>query len=95
MNKKVYLLGFEEEFEHKTKYEAGKASYVERNQAMIDDSDFCAFYYNKNYLPSTKTNSGTKIACEYAIRKKKNVINLFKCANDFDNKKDSDYVRHS
>lgn len=66
LNKKVYLLGFEEEFEHKTKYEAGKASYVERNQAMIDDSDFCAFYYNKNYLPSTKTNSGTKIAHEYA-----------------------------
>ncbi len=73
----VTLLGFEEEVEHKTKYEAGKASYVERNQAMINDSDFCVFYYNKNYVPSTKTNSGTRIAYEYALRKKKKIINLF------------------
>ena len=77
MNKEEYLLGFEEEFEHKTKYEAGRASYVERNQAMIDDSDFCVFYYDKNYTPLTQTNSGTKIAYLYAIKKKKIVINLF------------------
>ncbi len=62
---------------HKTKYDAGRASYVERNQAMINDSDFCIFYYNKNYIPKTKTKSGTKIAYEYALRKKKNIINLF------------------
>ena len=74
----VVLLGVEKEVEQKTKYEAGKASYVERNQAMINDSDFCVFYYNKDYIPPTKTNSGTKIAYEYAIRKKKKVINLFK-----------------
>ena len=74
----VTLLGVEEEIEHKTKYEAGRASYVERNQAMINNSDFCVFYYNKNYVPPTKTNSGTKIAYEYAMRKKKKVINLFK-----------------
>ena len=73
----VTLLGVEEEIEHKTKYEAGRASYVERNQAMIDNSDFCVFYYNKNYHLPTKTNSGTKIAFEYALRKKKKVINLF------------------
>ncbi len=77
MNKEEYLPGFEEEFEHKTKYEAGRASYVERNQAMIDDSDFCVFYYDKNYTPLTQTNSGTKIAYLYAIKKKKIVINLF------------------
>ena len=77
LNREVHLLGFEEEFEHKTKYEAGRASYVERNQAMINDSDFCVFYYDKSYVPLTKTNSGTKIAYEYAVRKKKNVINLF------------------
>ena len=73
------MRGFEEEFEHKTKYEAGKASYIKRNQAMIDDSDFCVFYYNEDYTPSTKTNSGTKIAYKYAIKMKKKVINLFKC----------------
>lgn len=33
----VTLLGVEEEVEHKTKYSSGKASYVERNYAMIDD----------------------------------------------------------
>ena len=77
LNQKIRLLGFEEEFEHKSKYEAGRASYVERNQAMINDSDFCIFYYNKNYVPSTKTNSGTKLAYEYAVRRKKKIINLF------------------
>ena len=78
LNKNIYLLGFEEEFEHKTKYQAGKASYVERNMAMINDRDFCVFYYNKNYVPLTKTNSGTKTAYEYALRKNKNVFNVFK-----------------
>ncbi len=77
LNKEVHLLGFEEEFEHKTKYCAGKASYVERNQAMINDSNFCIFYYNEKYIPQTKTNSGTKLAYEYAVRKKIKIINLF------------------
>lgn len=77
IKKPVTLLGVEKEIEHKTKYRAGRASYVERNQAMIDDSDFCVFYYNKNYITPTKTNSGTKIAYEYAVRKKKKVINFF------------------
>ena len=42
----------EEEVEHKTKYTAGKASYIERNFAMIDDSDYCIFYYDNNYKPN-------------------------------------------
>ena len=67
----------EEEVEYKTKWTSGKAQYVERNQAMIDDSDFCIFYYNRNYLTQTKTKSGTKIAYEYALRKNKKVINFF------------------
>ncbi len=77
LNKEIHLFGFEAEIEHKTKYNAGKASYVERNQAMIDDSCFCIFYYNKNYVPPTKTNSGTQIAYNYAIKKKKRVLNLY------------------
>lgn len=48
---KVALLGVEEEVEHKTKYTSGRASYVERNQAMINDSVYCVFYYNEN-LPT-------------------------------------------
>ena len=72
----VTLLGVEEEIEHKTKWTSGKVQYIERNQATIDNSDFCVFYYNENYIPPTKTNSGTFLAYKYAIRKKKTVINL-------------------
>ena len=86
LKKQVHLLGFEEEFEHKTKYQAGKASYVERNQAIINDSDYCVFYYDENYLPpinttsrfplTTLAKSGTMLAYKYATRKKKQIINL-------------------
>ena len=85
LKRKVRLLGFEQEIEHKTKYTAGKASYIERNQAIINDSDFCVFYYDKNYRPTlknpslfphTSTKSGTKLAYNYAIKKHKTIINL-------------------
>ena len=36
---------------------AGKAAYVERNQAMIRASDFCVFYYNNEYLPASRKES--------------------------------------
>ncbi len=81
------LLCVEEEFEHKTKYSAGKASYIERNQAMIDNSDYCIFYYDGSYKPKMRKcskksfcyyqpNSGTKLAYKYAIKKNKNIINI-------------------
>ena len=67
---------------------SGKSSYIERNQEMIDKSDYCVFYYDENYLPprrkQSKRNvtdyqpkSGTKIAYDYAQRKKKTIFNLF------------------
>ena len=66
---------------------ASIASYVERNQEMINSSDFCVFYYDKDYAPPMRKHSrhslyyqpksGTRLAYEYAIQKKKNVINLF------------------
>ena len=60
---------------------AGKAAYVERNQWMIDDSVYCVFYYNSDYLPKKRKQSkrsvfdyepksGTALAYEYAKRKK-------------------------
>ena len=65
---------------------SGRASYVERNQAMIDVSDICIFYCDKNYLPNEKhtrrglfayqPKSGTKVACEYAKKHNKEMINL-------------------
>lgn len=84
---KVTLLGVEEEVEHKTKYTAGYASYVERNQAMINDSDYCVFYYNETYKPEIRKcsnqsigyyqpKSGTKLAYDYAKQKKKRIINI-------------------
>ena len=62
-------------------YNAGRASYVERNQEMIDASDYCIFYYNPEYQPLRRKyskrsvgyyqpKSGTKIAFEYAILRK-------------------------
>ena len=84
--REIHLLGVEEEFEHKTKYTSRRASYVERNQAMINDSDYCIFYYNKNYQPEPRKNSksmsscrqksGTAISFAYAKQKKKNSINI-------------------
>ena len=63
---------------------AGKASYVERNREMIDDSDFCVFFYIEEYKPEhdphrkTSGKSGTKMAYDYAVRKKKPIINVAK-----------------
>ena len=67
---------------------AGRASYVERNQEMINHSNFCVVYYDENYLPPRRKNSrrdlfdyqpksGTAIAHSYAITKKKVIINTF------------------
>ena len=74
-------------------WSAGKASYVERNQDMINASDYCVFYYNPQYLPPRRKyskrsvgdyqpKSGTKIAFEYANCRLKNnkqprIINIY------------------
>ena len=66
---------------------AGKASYVIRNQEMIDKSDFCIIYYKEDYLPPMRRNSrrdlfayqpksGTRTAYEYAKKKDKIIIIL-------------------
>ena len=86
-----YLLKSYEETCFPPKLEnAGKYSYVERNYEMIDNSTYCVFYYNQNYIPPLKKSakhnillpsrrkSGTKIAYEYATKKKKKIINLYK-----------------
>ena len=67
---------------------AGRASYVERKQEMINKSDFCIVHYDENYAPPKRKNSrrdltdyqprsGTKIAYDYAVKKKKIIINCF------------------
>lgn len=69
----TYNTWFEEEYHFKNKFTAGKASYVERNEALINDSDYCIFYYDENY---TKAKSGTKLAYKYATQKKKIIFNM-------------------
>ncbi|MBO5224514.1 MAG: hypothetical protein J6C23_08400 [Clostridia bacterium] len=68
------VLAFDKEVEFDGKHVAGKSSYVQRNYAMINDSDYCLFYYN----PNGKTaNSGTRQAYTYAQMHSKTIINLY------------------
>jgi len=86
---KVYLLeDFEETYFPEKIRGAGSASYVERNQEMINQSNFCVVYFDENYVPPRRKNSnrdvvdyqprsGTKVAYDYAAKKKCEIINLF------------------
>ena len=77
---------FDEMVRHKTVVKSGRASYVERNKEMIDNSDYCVFYFDENYqLPKRRAlnglseyspKSGTKIAFDYAKQKNKIIINI-------------------
>ena len=82
----VNLKCFDEMVRHKTVVKSGRASYVERNKEMIDNSDYCVFYFDENYqLPKRRAlnglseytpKSGTKIAFDYAKQKNKIIINI-------------------
>lgn len=86
---KEYLLeGCDETYFPEKIRGAGKASYVERNQEMIDNSAFCIVYYDESYAPPRRRNSkrdiieyqpksGTKVAFDYAQKKKCEIINVF------------------
>lgn len=87
LKRPVHIQDYDAEYEHPTKYTSGRASYVERNQAMIRESDVCIFYYDENYHPARRRNSrhdltdyqpksGTAIAYAYAVQKKKTIYNL-------------------
>ena len=75
-------------------WSAGKASYVERNQDMINASDYCVFYYDLQYRPPKRKyskcdiseyqpKSGTQLAFDYAYQRRRSgkiikIFNLFK-----------------
>ena len=79
-------------------WSAGKASYVERNQDMINASNYCVFYYDENYKPPRrkyskrsvgdyKPKSGTKVAFDYSNQRKRGgkeitIINLYKTEDE-------------
>lgn len=76
---KVYLLeDYEETYYPQKIIGSGKASYVERNYEMIDQSRFCVIYYSEKDAPKARK-SGTKIALDYAVKKGKEIINFPKC----------------
>ena len=71
--KKYLLKSYEETYFPEKIAKSGRAVYVERNYEMINNSQFCVFYYNKQNLPLTRK-SGTEIALNYAITKGKQII---------------------
>ena len=73
---KAYLLKMYEDTYYPQKITgSGKATYVERNFVMIDQSQFCVFYYDEKLAP-TNRKSGTKIALDYAVKRKKEIITV-------------------
>lgn len=79
---KSYLNNYyEDSFYYDLKLNSSRLNYVKRNETMVDMSDFCLFYCDVNYVPYTKTKSGTILAYNYAKRKKRNIINMFDSIN--------------
>ena len=73
---KNYLLeNYEDTYYPERIINPGKASYIKRNYEMIDNSHYCVVYYDEQNAPTTRK-SGTKIALDYAIRKRKNIISV-------------------
>ena len=68
---------FEETYYPEKIIGAGKASYVERNYEMIDNSHYCIVYYDEPNAPTTRK-SGTKIALDYAIKQNNEIIRFSK-----------------
>ncbi len=79
------IKGYEESIFPKSVSKAGKAGYIKRNMAMIDESDVCIFYYDENYHPLNRSGcsrkSGTELSFKYALKKKKIILNIFTCSD--------------
>jgi hypothetical protein len=71
---KAYLLqSYEDTYYSGKIMGVGRAAYVKRNFEMIDNSRFCIAYYNESRTP-TNRKSGTKIALDYSIKCKREII---------------------
>ena len=88
MKHEVHYADYEEAVDSQKAIKANKNAYIMRNQEMIDTSDVCIFYYNKDYKPPIRKSpnkhlsdyqpkSGTAIAFAYATQKKKQIYNMF------------------
>lgn len=73
---KEYLLqNYEDTYYPKCVLGSGKAAYIKRNYEMINKSCFCIVYYDEPNAPTTRK-SGTKIALDYAMKQKKEILRL-------------------
>ena len=70
---KAYLLELYEDTFYPEKIKgSGRAAYVERNYEMINKSKYCIVYYDEANAPTTRK-SGTRIALDYAIKRKRRI----------------------
>ena len=53
----VHYTDYEEAINSQKAIKANKNAYIMRNQEMIDASDVCVFYYNKDYKPPIRKSS--------------------------------------
>lgn len=74
-NKQIKFSTFDDALYFAKYKNAGRASYIERNIEMINNSYYCLFYYNKK---CSLKNSGTAIAYKHAEKNKKVIINFVK-----------------
>ncbi len=72
--KKYLLEDYEDSYYPEKIRGSGRAAYVERNYEMINNSNFCIMYYDKQIAPTSRK-SGTRIALDYAIKQGKQIIN--------------------
>ena len=87
LKRDVHFTDYEEVIIPQKTQKANKNSYIMRNLEMINNSDICVFYYNKNYLPpkrklsmkgvAKQPQSGTGLVFSYATKQKKYIINLY------------------
>ena len=70
----TYVAEYEEIKKSDRVNSAGRASYLERNQLMIDDSMFVIIYYKD--LEIKNNHSGTMFAYQYAEKKQRDIWQL-------------------
>ncbi|MEE0945582.1 MAG: SLOG family protein [Acutalibacteraceae bacterium] len=73
--KKYLLKKYEDTYYPEKIIGSGRAVYVKRNYEMIKNSRFCIVYYDESVAPTTRK-SGTKIALDFAVKQKKDIIYL-------------------
>lgn len=67
------VLPMDEEVYHQPPDRSSRYSYILRNKAMVDYSQYCVFFYEAT---NRNSRSGTAIAYRYAISRNKSIYNI-------------------